>query len=122
LPLDALLDFTDGGSPPRPPHAQATPPSLQRPYTAWRLILSVIALPSLAAFSGGAAWVLWHVCTDALGPSDATLALSGVFLLMFAISHLAGRGRGSSMLIGWCASAALAWGVLGSAIWAIAGW
>jgi hypothetical protein len=122
VPLDARLDFPDGGSPPRPPRAQATPPVLQRRYTAGRVIVCVVALPLLVAFAGGVAELLWHVSSDTLGPQGATLALSGVFLVMFAFSHLAGRGIGGLMLIGWCASAALAWGVFGSAIRAVSGW
>ena len=123
MPLDALLDFPDdGGTPPRRPQAPPARPPIQRHYTAGRVIFSLIALPALVTFIGGAAW-LWHVSSGALGAQDATLALSGAFLLALAVGRFIGQGIGGSlMLIGWGAFAALIWGVFGWAIWAIVGW
>jgi hypothetical protein len=73
---------------------------------------------------GAVAWLIWQLASDALGAEDATLALSGVFMLAVAVSRCTGQGIGSSlMLIRWGALAALIWGVVGRAIWAlVTGW
>lgn len=123
MPLDAPLDFSDddGGSLPwRPQASTPMPPPLQRHHTAGRFIAAAILLPLLAAIVGAVAWSLWLLASDALGGLDATLALSGVFLLAVVVSPLTGRGIGARlMLIGWSAVAALIWGVVGRAIWAL---
>jgi hypothetical protein len=119
VPLDAPLDFSDGDGGSLPWRPEASPPTLPplQHHTAGRFIAAVLLLPPLAA----AAWSLWLLASDVLGALDATLALSGVFLLAVVVSPLAGQGIGGRlMLIGWGAAAALIWGVVGRAIWALA--
>jgi hypothetical protein len=121
VPLDARLDFPDEGGPlPRRPQARAKSLALRRHYITSRVVFSLIALPPLAAILGAVAFSLWLLASDALGALDATLALSGVFLVAVVVSRLTGRGIGGIlMLIGWGAVAALIWGVVGRAICAL---